>query len=291
MPVVVGSLRAPLGQREELVAHADERHSRDARLELDVEDAAVELERLVEVADLEGDMVDSYEPRRAAISLSCPVPSLLQRSGEVLPRRIRPARVPSRRRDDRRRGPAPGRDREGEGRAMRPQSRRGEAAGRTGRGPASETSSRCGPRRRSVERACRRVGRVLHGQRRSCTSPPTSAARSSWPAASRAFTRPAATEPASSIAVIDVGFRRVRGQRSTAETCPPVPWSNRFAARATAPHMGRRSRSSSTTWRPPLSSTSLHRQRAQPPAGRELRDQPAHPDHQPLHHVAGRRPR
>ena len=63
VPVVVGSLRAAFGQREELVAHADERHPRDARLHLDVEDAPVELERLVEVADLEGDMVDSDQPR------------------------------------------------------------------------------------------------------------------------------------------------------------------------------------------------------------------------------------
>ena len=62
MPVVVPLLRTPLCQREELVAHADEGHAGDARLHLDVEDAPVELERLVEVADLESDVIDPDQP-------------------------------------------------------------------------------------------------------------------------------------------------------------------------------------------------------------------------------------
>ena len=61
MPVVVGTLPATFGECEELVAHADEGHPRDARLDREVEDAAVELERLVQIADFEGDVVDPDE--------------------------------------------------------------------------------------------------------------------------------------------------------------------------------------------------------------------------------------
>ena len=58
---VVGRLAAALGERQELVAHVDERHARSAAAELECEQAAVEIECLVEVADLERDVVDAYE--------------------------------------------------------------------------------------------------------------------------------------------------------------------------------------------------------------------------------------
>ena len=62
MARVVGRLRPPLGERQELVAHVEERHPRDPAAELELEDRAVELERRVEVADLERDVVDPEQP-------------------------------------------------------------------------------------------------------------------------------------------------------------------------------------------------------------------------------------
>ena len=56
--VVVGRLPASLADREELVAQVDERHPRHAPAQLEVEEPRVELQRLVEVADLERDVVD-----------------------------------------------------------------------------------------------------------------------------------------------------------------------------------------------------------------------------------------
>ena len=61
----VGRLRPPLGERDELVAHVHEGHAAGAAAELEVEDAPVELERLLDVADLEGDVVQADEPRAA----------------------------------------------------------------------------------------------------------------------------------------------------------------------------------------------------------------------------------
>ena len=58
MPVPVGRLRPPLGERDELVAQLDERHPADAAAQLDLEQAAVELERLVDRVDLERDVID-----------------------------------------------------------------------------------------------------------------------------------------------------------------------------------------------------------------------------------------
>ena len=62
MAPVVGRLRAALGERDELVAHLEERHPGDAAAQLELEDRAVELERRVEVADLERDVVDAEQP-------------------------------------------------------------------------------------------------------------------------------------------------------------------------------------------------------------------------------------
>jgi hypothetical protein len=59
---VVGGLRAPGRERDELVAHVDERHARAAAAQLEVEDRAVEVERLVDVADFQGDVVQADGP-------------------------------------------------------------------------------------------------------------------------------------------------------------------------------------------------------------------------------------
>jgi hypothetical protein len=59
--VVVIRLLSALAQRQELIAHVDERHPRRAAAQLEGEEAAVEGERLVHVADLESDVVDPYE--------------------------------------------------------------------------------------------------------------------------------------------------------------------------------------------------------------------------------------
>ena len=56
-------LRAALGEREELVAHVEERHARDPAAQLELERPPVELERRLEVADLERDVVDPDQPR------------------------------------------------------------------------------------------------------------------------------------------------------------------------------------------------------------------------------------
>src|SRR5215213_796204 len=54
--------RVALGQREELVAHVEKRHSSRAAAELEIEDAAVEGHRLLDVADLQRHVIDSDHP-------------------------------------------------------------------------------------------------------------------------------------------------------------------------------------------------------------------------------------
>jgi len=60
--VPVGLLRAAGRERDELVAHVDEGHAAAAAAQLELEDSPVELERLVDVAHLEGDVVQADEP-------------------------------------------------------------------------------------------------------------------------------------------------------------------------------------------------------------------------------------
>ena len=60
--VLVGRLRAPLRERDELVAHVDERHPVRAAAQRELEQLTVERERLVDVADLERDVIDPHEP-------------------------------------------------------------------------------------------------------------------------------------------------------------------------------------------------------------------------------------
>ena len=61
--VVVRALAAALGEREELVARVQERHPAHAPAQLEVQPAPVELQRRVEVAHLERDVVDADQPR------------------------------------------------------------------------------------------------------------------------------------------------------------------------------------------------------------------------------------
>ena len=68
LALLVGGLRSSFGQVEELVAHLQEGHVRKVGLTLDLEleDPPVPLERLLEVAHLERDVVDPDEPRHPA---------------------------------------------------------------------------------------------------------------------------------------------------------------------------------------------------------------------------------
>jgi hypothetical protein len=67
--MVVRPLAAALGEREELVAHVEERHPPHAPAQLERQQAPVELERRLEVADLERHVVDPdrTRPRHARI--------------------------------------------------------------------------------------------------------------------------------------------------------------------------------------------------------------------------------
>src|SRR5919199_2986190 len=62
MAVVVRRLRPAFGEGDELVAGVDERHSGAAPTQLYLEEAPVELQGLLDVADLEGDMVETDKP-------------------------------------------------------------------------------------------------------------------------------------------------------------------------------------------------------------------------------------
>jgi hypothetical protein len=52
----------PLGERQELVAHVEEGHARHPAAQVELEDARVELERLLDIAHRDGDVVDPYHP-------------------------------------------------------------------------------------------------------------------------------------------------------------------------------------------------------------------------------------
>ena len=63
---VVRALLAPLGQREELVAQVDEGHAGRDAPQVQLEEPAVELQRLVDAVDLERYVVDSDELWKAS---------------------------------------------------------------------------------------------------------------------------------------------------------------------------------------------------------------------------------
>ena len=83
MARIVRRLRATLAHGQELVAHVDEGHAVNAPAQLEVEQAPVERERGVEVADLERDVVDAEQARHVRARRA---------------RRGRPARAATRRR-------------------------------------------------------------------------------------------------------------------------------------------------------------------------------------------------
>ena len=68
--VLVLGLRAAGGERDELIAHVDERHARAAAAQRELEQPAVEGERLVDVADLERDVVDADQTRLGGLGRS-----------------------------------------------------------------------------------------------------------------------------------------------------------------------------------------------------------------------------
>jgi hypothetical protein len=59
--MVVRFLPAALGERDELVGDVDEGHPARPAAEFQFEDAAVEVQRLLDIADLERDVVDPNE--------------------------------------------------------------------------------------------------------------------------------------------------------------------------------------------------------------------------------------
>jgi hypothetical protein len=74
MPTVVGGLPAAFLQRQELIAKIDERHVVALAAQFEREQPAVERQRLIDVADLEGDVI---EPDRTGFSCLLHVTSLL----------------------------------------------------------------------------------------------------------------------------------------------------------------------------------------------------------------------
>ena len=70
VPGLIGGLRPPRGERDELIAHIDERHPTScAAAELEVEQASVPRQRLLDVVDLESYVVDAEQTRHARASL------------------------------------------------------------------------------------------------------------------------------------------------------------------------------------------------------------------------------
>ena len=60
VPGLIGRLAASLAEREELITHVDECHSRLPLDAAQLKESAVELQRGVELSDLERDMVDPH---------------------------------------------------------------------------------------------------------------------------------------------------------------------------------------------------------------------------------------
>src|SRR5262252_3743524 len=65
MTAAVGRLRAALLQREELVAQVDERRGLALAAQLELEQTAIKGQRLVDIADLQRDMVETHGARFA----------------------------------------------------------------------------------------------------------------------------------------------------------------------------------------------------------------------------------
>ena len=76
VPSIVRRLAPSLAERDELVAHVDERHPRLAIDAAHLEDRAVERQRRLEVADLERNVIDAHE---AGTALRVIVASLIHR--------------------------------------------------------------------------------------------------------------------------------------------------------------------------------------------------------------------
>src|SRR5438270_6849674 len=71
VPRLVGRLRAAGGEGDELVAHVDERHPAPrATAQLEVEQAPIPCERLVEVSNFEGDVIDANQACHPSFDLS-----------------------------------------------------------------------------------------------------------------------------------------------------------------------------------------------------------------------------
>ena len=62
MTPVVGGLSAPFLERNELIAEIDERHRIASAAKLEIEQATVEGQRCVDIANLESDMIESDHP-------------------------------------------------------------------------------------------------------------------------------------------------------------------------------------------------------------------------------------
>src|SRR3954453_979495 len=131
--LLVGRLASPFGDGDELVAHVDERHAAHPPAQLEGEQAAVEVERGVEVTDLERHVVDADQPRGA---VHAPRPYRKEprgpgrtRTGGPRHRQSRAARRAPRVRDG---APLPAR---AAARALRRRGRPGGGSRRGGRGP------------------------------------------------------------------------------------------------------------------------------------------------------------
>ena len=70
MAALVLGLRPPGGERDELIAHVDERHPPAAAAQLEFEELAVPPQRLIDVLDLEGDVVDTDQPSHASFEIT-----------------------------------------------------------------------------------------------------------------------------------------------------------------------------------------------------------------------------
>jgi hypothetical protein len=83
VPVSIGRLRPALSKSDELVAQVDERHASHASAQGELEEAAVELERLVDVADLESHVVDADESGHTEMIAKAGDPATIERVSDT----------------------------------------------------------------------------------------------------------------------------------------------------------------------------------------------------------------